>query len=658
MTRALPLLLLAACAAPAEWTRPYPGFLPGSDRGVAFVVIDRLTGDPVEGARVRQHVEAWPTPDGTWAGIVAERSTDRYGVACFGPVEVPGAYHWAVSAEGYAPVSELGPPQDGVFELERGESWHGRIVGPFGKPVAGALVEHKLGCAHAPALAATRTDADGYFRFDGVLQGDWPWFAKGLQAEYGIAGPADLPPPVQIGLPTVPIEGRILLADGSVPEDAVVFHGASARGPLAPLGADGRFSFDCGNPAIGFTVYADEIVDVDRAYRRGGPLTHRIGADPERHDRPLTVTAAHDVPIVVERVVDGRVWSARTNERFFLPDGRYRVSTGDPFARFAGEAGPFEPGREVPLPLKKQPRLEVDWGEDEVSMDAFARLHVEGRATTWDRIDSECHLPAEGRAVLYVAFAGAHRFFEVGPVRDGVRRVAVRMPGEKYLVVDGLDVDSRYEVYGSIRDATLPEENRIRTRATGRIVVEVEESDVRIRRFEYELGEEASDLVMPVRVRTFPLPPARRLRVLGPGGEPVAYAYATVYDDAVAPPWRRGVGEWYECDEDGTCESPWFRDGTPVLVRDDDLVELRTVLRGDGPYEIRWGSASIRIDGPGPPVWLDGRMARRPLLRGLRPGPHELIVGRPDGSHVAMRIVLQEGEERRVSAERPRRPIE
>jgi hypothetical protein len=58
-------LFLAGCTAPQEWVREYPGYLPDAEEGriVVLSVRDAETGAPVAGARIRQHIELWPTKD-------------------------------------------------------------------------------------------------------------------------------------------------------------------------------------------------------------------------------------------------------------------------------------------------------------------------------------------------------------------------------------------------------------------------------------------------------------------------------------------------------------------------------------------------------------------------------------------------------------------
>ena len=341
----LAFLLLTACA-PAEWVREYPGYLPGTGgkEAAAILVRDAATGEPLRGALVRQHDEHVPTPDGRWAPLATELRTDEYGLAWKRMPEGSQGGHWVAQAVGYAPASVFWGSNH-TFELRRGRTVRSRIVGLDGQPVAGVRVGYQIGCPHSPVLRTADTDARGIATFVGVDDGMYSYRHPGLAGS--LASPkqeAYLPPYVTYARPGGSVTGRILLADGR-PAAGGVAAGADAYGSLAPIAEDGSFRLPSVAAGANLSVYFDSAWHQFRegAYRRGGPLVHRIGAAAQPALHPVTVEVVggspdSERPVGFERLSDGaRWWRGVQGVAVSLPPGRFRAILGDRFTDQVGE---------------------------------------------------------------------------------------------------------------------------------------------------------------------------------------------------------------------------------------------------------------------------------------------------------------------------------
>jgi hypothetical protein len=157
----------------------------------------------------------------------------------------------------------------------------------------------------------------------------------------------------------------------------------------------------------------------------------------------------------------------------------------------------------------------------------------------------------------------------------------------------------------------------------------------------------------------------RTLRVLDARGRP-ARVSVEVCDE---------LSLWYspEFANTGTDAQGYFRwkslrEGASIRISapyaPSDLVPLCTTLRGEGPFEVRLGSATIEVDVRGledASLVLDGSAFCDPgdddrfVLRGVTAGPHDLLVGAHGRIGKAYRLVLKDGETRRLAPDlRPR----
>jgi hypothetical protein len=557
--------------------------------------------------------------------------------------------HWAVHADGYAPTEEYGRIPDAEILLKRGGRYHGRVLDPFGAPLVGVDVGYKLGCAHAPSLAGAVTDASGRFEFARVEDGEWPIAHPGVEAIYVPARPAHLPAPVLVTMPARPIEGRLLLADGSAPPWAVVQNYCSPRGPLALVRKDGSFTIRGGMMASALTVYLnDETVDIPtNAYPGNYPFTFVVGGEEEDDARVVLVRTADDLELdaVLVRKRDGRAMSITTDIEADAPAGEYRVEVGSEFTQYRTTADVPADGKLL-LALKEQARLDVIFPDNGIAENVNLRLLLDG---TWMDLeapfDDPIYLPRAGRAVIFAELDGARAWFPVGSTTDGRRAVTVQLPEEKRIRLPGVSRDTAVEIHGDETWRPYVRDGLVTLRATGRIVAEYDSY-----RAEFDLPKRASGIVEPTRVDRDEPVADTPVRLLLPDGSPAVEAEVI---DAEGQSLA---------DKDGIALVSAARDGTRVILKqqNSNLISQRITLRGDGPYVLQWGTCTLRFAIPDvamPLVWLDGAVRDLDedlVLIGLSEGPHTLIIGAPGRKHYVMRIVLKPGETRTIDLTLPR----
>jgi hypothetical protein len=654
------LLLVAACG--REWVREYEGGVPGAcwDSATVFVVRDHLTGQPIRGAVVRQHPEWELGPDGEWAPLVEERRTDRFGIVTFPLAADPGNCHWTAHAQGYAPVEHYGTRAAAEIDLERGTERAGRLLGFDGAPVAGVTVEFKRGCAHAPALLEARTDREGMFLFPRAIDGDYCFEDPRFMADYWGGeepGPRSLGVPTYRVSPGATLTGRVLRKDGTPPGWAVVL--TNARGPRARVAADGSFALRGLAPGAPLFVWWDEgSVEFDPATcRPGGPVTFYVPEGPP-DTVPVTVGIrardVHGTPpriamqVHFDRIGDGRRfsfgWSPwQDAAEVAIPLGTYLVSAGDPASPLVAEPRSVEVRGpcEVEVVVHGQPALRFDRSRLPQDAHVICALLLEDQ---WWSIDDalkhgdEVHLPSAARAWLRVRIYKQFECdFPIGPECGGVRSTAILLPGRKEIRVSGLS--GRYEV------SRLHGE--LDTYAVGTRWVAVDHD---------ELGHTMARLELPFEAATVdvtdlafePWKPQAELRVVDAEGRPVPDAEVHVLD---------GGDDFERYEEE-------FGPGTHLRVAAPGCLPLWTTLSGAPPYEIRLGGAAVEVDLKGfegarclfdTVAWLEPSDDGCLLLKGIPAGPHVLVVGAPGRTSLVFRLVLREGETRRIRPELPPR---
>lgn len=210
---------------------------------------------------------------------------------------------------------------------------------------------------------------------------------------------------------------------------------------------------------------------------------------------------------------------------------------------------------------------------------------------------------------------------------------------------------------------------------------------VSFRHEEYGEGSLVADVnASEVDVGPGAFPAPGFVAVVGPDGRPAGPFHLETYD------------ETWGMQGDGSEEGPgvvygWqYQPGTSVRLSREEHATNNRVLKGTGPYVLRLGGASLEInagDAPWPVCWVDGEgfgehqpwqdrgapagsesdpeaeievHAGREvqddsadpadggpiLIRGLDPGPHIVLVGALGRRGKVLRVVLREGETRRI----------
>lgn len=659
------LLLVAACE--REWVRAYDGAVPGTDEEMTSILLvrDALTGLPIPGATVRQHAENEMGQDGRWAPLLAEGRTDEFGLVTFRHAEVPPIAHWTVHAHGYAPTEAYGQVVVEEIELRPGTEYVGKLLAIDGSPLAGAAVEWKVGCAHAPTLATARTDDTGLYRFACIEDGDFVLDDPRGAAEYlrGPRGPG-FGIPVEQMLPGRTIRGRVVTTDGTPPPWAVV--ATSSRAPRAATDYLGRFALH--GSARGdievwwagpWTQYTDDFAPaLDVRLMVGGPPI-----EARRVAVHVRVLPPDPLRIHFDSLADGRRLSFDwdpDNPHVRVPLGVYLVSAGDPWSSHVAPVvrADLRASREMALVSLEQPTLELPALPEQ----AVARIVLEDdswfvKTGEYDR------LPAAARAWLRVDLGRTPHTFPIGPERDGVRRADVRLPGRKFIRVPGLEDGLKVELFADVAEiADGPAPGEVTRGSAGLATYAVGEQWLQLAH--PERGWAVVRIDLPFEAATVapdctltPWPEPVELRVLLDDGTPVADADVQVLDDAEPPGCLDAPDEPSETDGNGILRRRWLRDGLHVRITREDCVWSWATLSGSPPYEVRLGSAVLEVDAgdlESPACVLDGVAYDRPaegmiVLRGVAAGEHTLVVGANGRKARAYGIVLREGDTRRIT---------
>jgi hypothetical protein len=672
--RPLTLLLLAA-ACEREWVREYQGAVPGTDEPLTTIVLvrDALTGRPIPGAIVRQRPENTMGRDGRWAPLAAEGRTDELGIVTFRMAEVPPISHWTIHAEGYAPTEEYGQVLDEEVELRPGMEFVGRILALDGSPLADAVIEWKVGCAHSPSLASTTTDKTGFYRFEGIEDADFVFEDPRGAAEYlgGPRGPG-FGVPVEQVLPGRTIRGRVVTREGSPPPWAVI--ATNARGPRAAADAEGRFAlhgFDRGTLDVWWDGPMAQSTDDVAPGLKVLLVAGRPTVEARRVEVHVRVSPPDPLKIHFDRLADGRRLSFDwdpDDPSVRVPLGTYLVSAGYPWS--SPVAAPvrvdLRARREIELVARAQPTLDLP----DLPEPATARIVLEDESWMVEAPEP-AYLPATVRAWLRVDLGRTPYTFAIGPEREGVRRADVRLPGRKFIRVPGLEEGLSAGLIGEAAEVTDgPEPHDVQIGSAGLATYAVGEQWLQLAH--PEKGYAVVKLDLPFAAATVepdctltPWPAPVELSVLLDDGTPVAGADIHVLDDAEPPGCLATPEEPSETDEHGILRRRWLRDGLHMrITRDDgDCVWSWARLSGEPPYEVRLGSAVVEVDVAGlesAACVIDGfawsAEGGTIVLRGLEAGPHTLLVGAEGREGVAYRRVLRPGERRRLKPTHPPRP--
>ncbi len=680
-------------------------------------VIDERTGRPIAGAVVKRHLEFEMGPDG-WAPGFEEGTTDEYGIAVI-PVEERPTWsaHWVVHAKGYASTETYAVMPEEDVEMLPGRTLHGRLVDAMGRPAAGIDIGYKIGCAHAPSLVNAVTDSDGRFVLPNVAEnGDVPYSGVGILVDYfeGALRFLDEAPDTVVASPAVRVRGRIVGADASDLDIRVVHSESTPRGVIARIADDGSFVLDGVERESMLDLYWAPDGDgrridsgnwrIDTPFvwdvrKKGGYEDLDAADDVEVRWRVVTPdgAAAEPAAIYVYRAADGYLAASddaaedAPADPLALDPGAYDVIVGDATSRWVAppQRVVIEKGKpaSILVQAREQPQLVVKWISGHVPQDTICGLAF----TRPDgRIDHEyaevetgpgarrVYLPAEAPARISVESGYVTRFFEVGPPVNGRRTAVVDWPASTWL---------HFEAPPDVTHVTLGRFAHFFRRVGKDVVVPTQlQGSVRL-----TIERDTDVGLSPSGTRLVELPP--------PAGEivrtePLAYApqpagVVRIVDAADAPveaarvearwwdPTTRSLHvEDFETDARGVVTSPLFRPGVCVAWSTDEArIEHRAVLRTPGPWTLRMGSARVVLHVSGPRgaleasyvlladaiheadrIYLDeASPAGRFTFAAVPAGVHRLVVTAKGHRGQQRRIVLQQGETRRIDVKLPER---
>ncbi|MDJ0522078.1 MAG: carboxypeptidase-like regulatory domain-containing protein [Planctomycetota bacterium] len=726
------LLILSACGgeepappgAPpeevAEWVRPYDGWLPGTapEHTGVVRVIDERTGEPIVGAIVRRHLEMEMGPDG-WGPSFEETRTDEHGIAVIPIQEVrEWSAHWVAHAEGYGSDETYAVAPEEEIALLPGRDVHGRIVDAMGRPAAGLPIGYKLGCAHAPSVFDTKTDADGRFVLRGVAaNGDVHYRGPGVRVDY-FGGPLrrlDETPFTIAAEPAVRFEGRLI---GAKPEELaprVVHSLTTTRGVVTRIGDDGRFVLEgVARESLLELYWAPDgegrRIDTDE-FRRHAPLVWDVrkqhpAADEDELDSDDEVEVrwrvvgpdgndVRPVGISVYRVADGfeadHDSSDDGEDVFELFAGEYEAVVGDPTSRWVAPPYRFtvEEGkpRTIVIQASAQPRLVLQLAQapDEKFECHLTVTRPDGRidhdgAEVETEFEDEypVHLPATATARVSVRTYTITRFFDVGPAADGRRVAVIDWPKDNTLRFEAPDDIGHVELGGIEHDFEIEQgEVLVRTQLEGRLRLRI----LKLGKYNEELAS-GSQLVEvpPAAGAVVPLPAldyAKRtlgqLTLRDAQGRPLEGidVEVTWFD----PVTRELLADDAETDAQGVAVSHLLREGARAVWNTRALLDHGGVLEGPGPWIQQTGSARVLLDVRGPDGPLEDAVALfagevletdadgfdedappgRFTFDEVPAGAVRLVVCAPGYRGEERRIVLKPGETREIVVTLPER---
>lgn len=547
--------------------------------------------EPLDAARREARGAPEPAPLAT----VATSSTGEFELRVAAPEGRDVLFRVRVSAAGAVPV-ELVESRDAAEEeelgdlvLHRAEPLAGRVRGPDGAPVAGALVRLLAhGPVDRPALTTakaqeTTTDADGQFRFVTAAadRNELLVQAAGFApARVGGAKAGALPRAISLE-PGLALSGVVRKKDGRPAAKALVRYEADdAESRWVETGVDGSFRL-ADLPKRRGTVVADGGED---GFAEAGGATPGSTA-------PLVLSLAPPA------ILEGRTLDASS----LKPVPRVRLEVASGSGRFAARSGP----------------------------DGRYRLRGVRPGSATVRAEEPRHVPWARRSVPVEK--GATRTLDVLLTRGAT--LSGRVVDEEGRPVTGAGVsllsstESAFEAAIRIRSASS---SRLRTRSDGSFTADRlppgESQRLLVRHPEFESGTVGGISLVAGGVRSGVVVTIRRGvvlagRVRDPDGEPIAGAEVTagpsfaVRSSGAGSLARRRAGAW---------EEP------------------RTARSGaDGSFELRGlepGSVAVTVKAPGRATESVDPVR---LVRGTRPEPIEVVLG--PGATISGRVVRRTG---------------
>ncbi len=321
----LPALVWAiAAAAPAA---DLTGRVMSEGKGVVGATVSALPYETRHAAALRE-VRGTPSLPPLSTATTSGDGRFRLVVPATAPPFVVRVTFGGLAARTVDGVFEKSDTEDlGEISLGRGDTVSGRVVGPDGKPVPGALV--RIGRDGAP----TTTGKDGLFRFDDVSgRGTTPFGATsilsidapGFEAQAATARFSGSPLTVRLRPSARHLSGVLRDGTGRPAAEAVVRVVGDAVTRWVATDALGRFEI-AGAPAKGGRLQAlgRDGSSVETAMPAGAtPLTLTLGRAATIEGRVTQIESGRLVPAVkVTTRAPGATLLARTGV-----DGRYRIT--------------------------------------------------------------------------------------------------------------------------------------------------------------------------------------------------------------------------------------------------------------------------------------------------------------------------------------------
>lgn len=721
----LTLALLLPCPIPAPaqsedsgwepWTGRRPGeHGDGPDDG-SFVwsgqVIDRRTGEPIPGCRVRVYSEIGRVVLDGDAILVGEGVTDEDGFVAMGVWREPSPSKWVYEAEGYAPRTVTnfdlpGKSSDAVVGLGVEPDFRGRVFDPLGRPCPGVRVSTYQGCRHAPALRRAVTDAEGRFVLENV-EVDQLWIeGSEIASAYGDWVMDENGEAVVFARPGVTATGRVTDRDGK-PLANILVRGMWSRGPGVRTSDEGRFVLP------GLEAGGEIHLSTDTLPVKDGVVGSTWAADVVRNPRPLhlrfdvkdasvprspdTSKVTLDLPggpgrnrVTLIHRETGQVWFKEYEDgkgTMEVPAGPYEVRVGGPFC--SSWLVPFEDELRSSGPLlEPKPYLAVGRvgirirlvnppTDDDLPFGFQLRLQ-DGQGRCFAELSEllgaeEILVPANVPLALW-SLGGPLRptAWPIGPVpTDSTEPVVVKVDWPTrtrlaFRLPEGEDPD---DLRVSLLDATYEhlEQCYADEVSEGNLVVTHQDRNARYLLIEHAMADKTALVALPdnrppgpvhqLGVVRFEFPRTYRATVRDDQGRPLeGLSVIFLPEDAGQYP-----GEEVEGQPGGIYTQVRSCPVHMVMITGMGRPPVEQELAGWGPFEVTLSSASVTVELPagdsaGAWGYLDGlEMHLNPESRtlsmtGVRPGVHRLKIQLPDGTRLKREIVLGKEEKLVLSA--------
>lgn len=569
----------------------FPGAVDGDVAPLLTRLVDDLSGEPIAGGEVFLVRES-KTPIAGEFWFTYRGKSDADG---FVRIPRPGAlpWHWQVMKHPQLGVAERSDYVEPIWRIGRTFDVPLEVQDWAGRPAAGARIGFCGGCGHSPDIANTTAAANGFAVLRGIdpQQDIRDLYVQhpGLNVYYDSVRwrPGEPPMVVRCGFGPV-LSGTVVDFGGKPVAGAFVRGGGFHRGPWGKTAADGTFTIlGCAPNESPNQVVLPDGREVYFQARSRSPVTLRLN-DPADGDNEGTVEM------------------------------------------------PAETAVPLPLPPRRV-RVQVDGAP---SAETHLDVHYPGMPEpTADDVDIE--IPANGPFVLTVragGLDGAHErrftFADGAAVPD---RLVVRWVPDVRVVgraVDAmgkpLSVRARWRSRWS-DDAddqgkwiARPEGIDVVAEAAGWALLEVQPQDASGgRRLAWVLLPEPGQQER-VDLGTVVVGAPARLHVVDAGGAPLPAARVSF----ARPGWQEvGQSLRWPLAADGSWSGPDLREGDTIVVqRDAPAVPFRTVLQGEGPWQITPPAGALDLD----VVGADGA----PLSATVVLGDHYALA---DNGHFALR---------------------